>query len=201
MKKVQKSLAALAACALLALPLTASADWTEGAENRFYTEGGTVAARVSLTTQQSLRVAVSPDEGTASFYFLYGDDAEEESFALQLPCLVQQGAEPSALVSVLPVVDTGNGKRFYMIDTGVPAGCLIVSYSGGKYQTAFDASSVAGDWTEASIEVQEEELVLHLTDAAGTTQDYLLKYDRKSNTFSTEDAASVSTVVIDRTAE
>ena len=195
---MKKQILALAACALLAMPLTAHADWTTGAENRFYAAGGTIAARVSLTSEQSLRVSVSPDEGAASFYFLYGDDADEDAFSLQLPCFIQQdGGEPSALVSVLPVIDTGNGRRFYVIDTGTPAGCLIVSYSGGKYKTAFDASSIEGDWTEASIEVQKKELVLHLSDAAGHAQDYLLTYDKKAGTFSAEGAASVSTMVIE----
>lgn len=196
---MKRRILALGLCALLALPLSARADWTEGAENRFYSEGaGTMAARVSLTSQQYLRVAVTPSEASAEFYFLYGDKADEDAFALQLPCLTQAGdLGESALVSVLPVVNTGNGQRFYVIDTGAPAGCLIVSYSGGKYRTAFDASSVEGGWTSAEIEVQKKNLVLHLADDAGATQDYLLTYDKKSGTFSAEGAASVSTVTVE----
>lgn len=196
---MKKQILALSVCALLALPLSAQADWMTAPENRFYTEGGTIAARISLTSEQSLRLSVAPEEGTASFYFLYGDQADEDAFALQLPCLIQNsGTALSALVSVIPVIDTGNGSRFYLIDTGAPAGCLIVSYKDGGYKTAFDAASVEGDWTETSIEVQKKDLVLHLKDAAGTTQSYLLKYDKKSGTFSTEDAVSGSTVIIER---
>lgn len=200
---MKRRVLALGLCALLALPLSARADWTEGAENRFYSEGaGTMAARVSLTSQQYLRVAVTPSEASAEFYFLYGDKADEDAFALQLPCLTQAGdLGESALVSVLPVVNTGNGQRFYVIDTGAPAGCLIVAYSGGRYKTAFDASSVPGDWASAAIEVQKKDLVLHLTDGAGNTQDFLLSYDKKSGTFSAEGAASVSTVTIERPEE
>ena len=190
---MKKQILALSVCALLALPLSAQADWMTAPENRFYTEGGTIAARISLTSEQSLRLSVAPEEGTASFYFLYGDQADEDAFALQLPCLIQNGGTaPSALVSVIPVIDTGNGSR------GAPAGGLIVSYKDGGYKTAFDAASVEGDWTEASIEVQKKDLVLHLKDAAGTMQSYLLKYDKKSGTFSTEDAVSGSTVIIER---
>ena len=104
-------------------------------------------------------------------------------------------AVKNAIVSVTPVINTDNGKRFYIIDTGAPGGCLVVSYSGGKFKTAFDASSVPGDWTSASIEVQKKDLILHLSDAAGTTQDHVLVYDKKAGTFTAEDSA-VSTTVI-----
>ena len=167
---------------------TAWADWTGGTESRFYTEGGSGAARIALTAQQTLKVAVSTSDGAASFYFQYGDTADEDAFSLQLPALIQSGAMKSALVKVTPVVDTGSGRRFYLIDTGVPGGCLLVSYSKGKYQTAFDASSVAGDWKEASIEIQKKQLLLHLTDGAGKTASHVLAYDKKTNTFTAEDA-------------
>lgn len=94
----------------------------ESAEARFFTEGGTSAARISLSSEQFLKVSVSPAEDTASFYFLYGDMADEDAFALQLPCLTQtSGAVKNAIVSVTPVINTDNGKRFYIIDTARPA--------------------------------------------------------------------------------
>lgn len=193
---MNKKILAAAACTLFLFPFSVRADWMESAEARFFTEGGTSAARISLSSEQFLKVSVSPAEDTASFYFLYGDMADEDAFALQLPCLTQtSGAVKNALISVTPVINTDNGKRFYIIDTGAPGGCLVVSYSGGKFKTAFDASSVPGDWTSASIEVQKKDLILHLSDAAGTTQDHVLVYDKKAGTFTAEDSA-VSTIVI-----
>lgn len=47
---MKKQILALSVCALLALPLSAQADWMTAPENRFYTEGGTIAARISLTS-------------------------------------------------------------------------------------------------------------------------------------------------------
>lgn len=44
---MKKQILALSVCALLALPLSAQADWMTAPENRFYTEGGTIAARIS----------------------------------------------------------------------------------------------------------------------------------------------------------
>ena len=183
---MKKKLFALTLSAALLAAGSAYADWTGGEENRFYTEGGDSAARVSLTAQQTLKVALSTTEGTASFYFQYGNTADEDAFALHLPALVQNGAEKSALVTLTPLVDNGSGRRFYLIGTGAPGGCLLVSYSKGQYQTAFDASSVQGDWTEASIEIQKKQLVLHLKDAEGMTASHILAYDKKSNTFSAE---------------
>lgn len=93
---MKKQILALSVCALLALPLSAQADWMTAPENRFYTEGGTIAARISLTSEQSLRLSVAPEEGTASFYFLYGDQADEDAFALRLPCLIRTAAQSQA---------------------------------------------------------------------------------------------------------
>lgn len=188
----------LAACAALAFSGSAYADWTTGAENRFYVSGGEAAARISLTAQQTLKMTVSTkDTGSAAFYFLYGKTDDADAFALKLPALVQTEAESkTALVSVTPLVDTGNGKRYYILDTGAPGGCLIVSYSGGKYKIAFDASSVEGTWQSAAIEVQKKQLVLHLKDAAGKTQDHVLSYDKKSGIFTADTDASVSTVIV-----
>lgn len=194
---MKKKIIALATCAALALGDSAYADWATGAENRFFVSGGEAAARMSLTAQQTLKVTVSTKDENAGFYFLYGNTDDADAFALQLPALVQdEGTVKTALVSVMPLVDTGNGKRYYVIDTGAPGGCLIVSYAQGKYKTVFDASSVEGDWNSAELEVQKKQLVLHLKDAAGKTQDHILTYDKKSGTFSADSDSSVSTVIV-----
>lgn len=194
---MKKKVLALAACAVLFMAGSARADWIPGAENRFFVSNGEAAARVSLTAQQTLKVTVSTkDDGEAAFYFLYGNTDDADAFALQLPCLVQTDSMGrTALVSVTPLVDSGSGKRFYAIDTGAPGGCLLVSYSNGKYKTVFDASSVEGDWQSADIETQKKNLVLHLKAADGKTQDHILTYDKKSGTFSAGDT-SVSTVIV-----
>ncbi len=194
---MNKKVLAIALSAALALGGSAYADWQTGAENRFFVSGGEAAARVSLTAQQTLKVTVSTKDENAGFYFLYGNTDDADAFALQLPALVQdEGSVKTALVSVMPLVDTGNGKRYYVIDTGAPGGCLIVSYGQGKYKTVFDASTVEGSWSSAEIEVQKKQLVLHLKDAAGKTQDHILTYDKKSNTFSADADSAVSTVIV-----
>lgn len=194
---MKQKIVALAICASLYLTGTASADWMTGSENRFFISNGSGAVRMSLTAQQTLKIAVSvSDTGTADFYFLYGDRDDSDAFSLRLPCLIEtDGGERNALVSVTPIVDSGNGRRFYYIDTGVPAGCLLLSYSNGLYKTAFDAASIEGNWTSASIEVQKKQLVLHLKNSAGNTQDHILKYDKKNNLFSAEDSL-VSTITL-----
>ena len=193
---MKKHLIAWAICAALAVPFSVHADWTTSDANQFYAQDGIMGARVSLSSQQLLRMSLSPADEMTELYFLYGDASDEDAFSLQLPCHVEESDNgPSALVTILPVVNTGNGNRFYVIDTGVPDGCLIVSYKKGSYKTAFDAASVEGDWREASIEVQKKNLVLHLTDEAGNTTDFLLSYDKKADTFSAEGAASVITII------
>lgn len=193
---MKKKILALSACMALFMAGSSYADWIPGAENRFFVANGESAARISLTAQQTLKVTLSTKEdGEAAFYFLYGDTDDADAFALKLPCLVQtDDMGRTALISVTPLVDSGSGKRFYSIDTGAPGGCLLVSYGGGKYKTVFDASQIEGDWTSADIEVQKKNLVLHLKTADGKTQDHILTYDKKSDTFSAGDT-SVSTVI------
>ncbi len=193
---MKKQLVSLAACTLLLSPLPIHADWTAGEINQFYAEGGIIGARISLSSQQFLRMTLSPEEETTKLYFLASGADDESAFSLQLPCLTEQGQSgASALVSVLPIVNTDNGSRFYLITTGVPEGCLIVSSKGGTYKTAFDVSSVKGDWTEASVEVQKKNLVLHLTDTLDNTHDFILNYNKKEGTFSTKNAPTVITIV------
>ncbi len=184
---MKKKLFVLTLAAALMTTAAARADWTSGTESRFYTEGGASAARIALTAQQNLKTAISTADGTAEFYFQYGNTADEDAFALKLPAYIQDGTVKSALVSVTPIVDTGNGRRFYLLNTGAPGGCLLVSYSKGKYQTAFDASSVEGTYEKASIEVQKKQLILHLTDSAGKQTSHILTYDKKNNVFTAED--------------
>ena len=184
---MKKKLFVLTLAAARITTAAARADWTSGTESRFYTEGGASAARIALTAQQNLKTAISTADGTAEFYFQYGNTADEDAFALKLPAYIQEGAVKSALVSVTPIVDTGNGRRFYLLNTGAPGGCLLVSYSKGKYQTAFDASSVEGTYEKASIEVQKKQLILHLTDSAGKKSSHILTYDKKNNVFTAED--------------
>ena len=59
---MNKKILAAAACALFLFPFSARADWMESAEARFFTEGGTSAARISLSSEQFLKVSVSPAE-------------------------------------------------------------------------------------------------------------------------------------------
>lgn len=185
---MKKCIAALAVSASLFFTATASADWTSGTENRFFVSGGEAAARVALSAQQTLKLALSTkDKGRADLYFIYGDTPDEDAFTLALP-LALEGSDDAknALVTVTMVVDTGSGKRFFLVDTGTPSGCVLVSYAKGSYETAFDASELGGDWTSASLEVQKKQLILHLSDADGATEDHVLTYDKKSNTFAAD---------------
>lgn len=189
---MKKKILALAMAASLFAAGAAQADWQAGTENKLFVGGGQAAARMSLTAQQTLKTSVDTAAETATLVFMYGDTAEEDGYTLTLPLYVASG---NGVVTVQQIVDTGNQKRFYIVETGAPGGCLLVSYANKNYATAFDAADIEGNWDTASIEVQKKSLVLHLTDAEGNAESRTLTYDKKQNVF-TADGVSVSTVTV-----
>ena len=58
----------------------------------------------------------------------------------------------------------------------------VIAYKKGNFISAFDASSLKGDFDELSFRVGKKELILHTVNA-GRSADYVLKFDSKTDSF------------------
>ena len=123
--------------------------------------------------------------GKADVTFEPGTDAP---FTLKdIPVQLFKGkakTSPDSLnISLVPIINSGNGRTFYLIETGDANGCVLVSYHNGTFTKAFEASSVPGNWKDANIAITAKKLVLDLIESKGAVTEYQLAYDKKSNTF------------------
>ena len=120
----------------------------------------------------------SGETGSADLIFSVGESGNKLTLS-SLPVKVTSGTSSDghgytdAKLTITPLINT---------DTGTPAGTQIISYSKGNFTSLFTASSLKDTADSASFEVGKKELLLHLT-AGGTKEDYVLKYDSKTNTF------------------
>ena len=121
--------------------------------------------------------------------FQYGDEEKAKkvktsSYRIDIPYDKETGLS----LQFRPFVNTGNGKRFYLLDTGTPQGTKLIAYAKGEYHTAFDAATLAGDYKKSEIEITKKEIKITLEDAEGNTASYPLTYDNKTKMFTAEGA-------------
>ena len=145
----------------------------------------TIRRFVDLADTPILVTLKEQTPGKADVTFEPGTDAP---FTLKdIPVQLFKGkakTSPDSLnISIVPIINSGNGRTFYLIETGDADGCVLVSYHDGTFTKAFEASSVPGNWKDANIAVTAKKLVLDLIDSKGAVTEYQLAYDKKSNTF------------------
>ena len=181
---------ALISAALFSILLTAgaSANWAAGDSTILAVNQGEAAFHTSLSSEQRLDVGMTSGEtGSADLIFSLGN-SENKLTLSSLPVKVTSGTSSDghgytdAKLTITPLINTDTGRRYYLVETGTPAGTQIISYSKGNFTSLFTASSLKDTADSASFEVGKKELLLHLT-AGGTKEDYVLKYDSKTNTF------------------
>lgn len=176
--------------ALFSILLSAgvSANWATGDSTILAVNQGEAAFHTSLSSEQRLDVGMTSGESGSADIIFSMNSSENKLTLSSIPVKVTSGTSSDghsytdAKLTVTPLVNTDTGRRYYLVETGTPAGTQIISYSKGNFSTLFTASSLKETADGASFEVGKKELILHLT-TGGTKEDYDLKYDSKTNTF------------------
>lgn len=182
---MQKKIISMALSAALLLSGSAYADWISGNSARLTIPSGDSSIMMDLADTPILVTLKEQTPGKADVTFEPGTDAP---FTLKdIPVQLFKGkakTSPDSLnISIVPIINSGNGRTFYLTETGDADGCVLVSYHNGTFTKAFEASSVPGNWKDANIAITAKKLVLDLIDSKGTVTEYQLAYDKKSNTF------------------
>lgn len=182
---MQKKIISMALSAALLLSGSAYADWISGNSASLTIPSGDSAIMMDLADTPILVTLKEQTPGKADVTFEPGTDAP---FTLKdIPVQLFKGkakTSPDSLnISIVPIINSGNGRTFYLTETGDADGCVLVSYHNGTFTKAFEASSVPGNWKDANIAITAKKLVLDLIDSKGTVTEYQLAYDKKSNTF------------------
>lgn len=182
---MQKKIISMALSAALLLSGSAYADWISGNSASLTIPSGDSSIMMDLADTPVLVTLKEQTPGKADVTFEPGTDAP---FTLKdIPVQLFKGkakTSPDLLnISIVPIINSGNGRTFYLIETGDADGCVLVSYHNGTFTKAFEASSVPGNWKDANIAITAKKLVLDLIDSKGAVTEYQLAYDKKSNTF------------------
>ena len=182
---MQKKIISMALSAALLLSGSAYADWISGNSASLTIPSGDSSIMMDLADTPILVTLKEQTPGKADVTFEPGTDAP---FTLKdIPVQLFKGkakTSPDSLnISIVPIINSGNGRTFYLTETGDADGCVLVSYHNGAFTKAFEASSVPGNWKDANIAITAKKLVLDLIDSKGTVTEYQLAYDKKSNTF------------------
>lgn len=182
---MQKKIISMALSAALLLSGSAYADWISGNSASLIIPSGDSSIMMDLADTPILVTLKEQTPGKADVTFEPGTDAP---FTLKdIPVQLFKGkakTSPDSLnISIVPIINSGNGRTFYLTETGDADGCVLVSYHNGTFTKAFEASSVPGNWKDANIAITAKKLVLDLIDSKGTVTEYQLAYDKKSNTF------------------
>lgn len=182
---MQKKIISMALSAALLLSGSAYADWISGNSASLTIPSGDSSIMMDLADTPILVTLKEQTPGKADVTFEPGTDAP---FTLKdIPVQLFKGkakAYPDSLnISIVPIINSGNGRTFYLTETGDANGCVLVSYHNGTFTKAFEASSVPGNWKDANIAITAKKLVLNLIDSKGAVTEYQLAYDKKSNTF------------------
>ena len=86
-------------------------------------------------------------------------------------------------------MQTDNGKRFYVFQTGDIKGLRIVSYQKGEFALAFDGSSLTGEEGDGTLEITKKDLLLHVDPPAGGSHSsagssvYVLTFNKATGMF------------------
>lgn len=182
---MQKKIISMALSAALLLSGSAYADWISGNSASLTIPSGDSPIMMDLADTPILVTLKEQTPGKADVTFEPGTDAP---FTLKdIPVQLFKGkakTSPDSLnISIVPIINSGNGRTFYLTETGDANGCVLVSYHNGTFTKAFEASSVPGNWKDANIAITAKKLVLNLIDSKGAVTEYQLAYDKKSNTF------------------
>lgn len=182
---MQKKIISMALSAALLLSGSAYADWISGNSASLTIPSGDSSIMMDLADTPILVTLKEQTPGKADVTFEPGTDAP---FTLKdIPVQLFKGkakTSPDSLnISIVPIINSGNGRTFYLTETGDVNGCVLVSYHNGTFTKAFEASSVPGNWKDANIAITAKKLVLNLIDSKGAVTEYQLAYDKKSNTF------------------
>lgn len=182
---MQKKIISMVLSAALLLSGSAYAEWISGNSASLTIPSGDSSIMMDLADTPILVTLKEQTPGKADVTFEPGTDAP---FTLKdIPVQLFKGkakTSPDSLnISIVPIINSGNGRTFYLIETGDADGCVLVSYHNGTFTKAFEASSVPGNWKDANIAITAKKLVLDLIDSKGTVTEYQLAYDKKSNTF------------------
>ena len=182
---MQKKIISMALSAALLLSGSAYADWISGNSASLTIPSGDSSIMMDLADTPILVTLKEQTPGKADVTFEPGTDAP---FTLKdIPVQLFKGkakTSPDSLnISIVPIINSGNGRTFYLTETGGVNGCVLVSYHNGTFTKAFEASSVPGNWKDANIAITAKKLVLNLIDSKGAVTEYQLAYDKKSNTF------------------
>lgn len=182
---MQKKIISMALSAALLLSGSAYADWISGNSASLTIPSGDSYIMMDLADTPILVTLKEQTPGKADVTFEPGTDVP---FTLKdIPVQLFKGkakTSPDSLnISIVPIINSGNGRTFYLIETGDANGCVLVSYHNGTFTKAFEASSVPGNWKDANIAITAKKLVLDLIDSKGAVTEYQLAYDKKSNTF------------------
>lgn len=182
---MQKKIISMALSAALLLSGSAYADWISGNSASLTVPSGDSSIMMDLADTPILVTLKEQTPGKADVTFEPGTDVP---FTLKdIPVQLFKGkakTSPDSLnISIVPIINSGNGRTFYLIETGDADGCVLVSYHNGTFTKAFEASSVPGNWKDANIAITAKKLVLDLIDSKGAVTEYQLAYDKKSNTF------------------
>lgn len=182
---MQKKIISMALSAALLLSGSAYADWISGNSASLTIPTGDSSIMMDLADTPILVTLKEQTPGKADVTFEPGTDAP---FTLKdIPVQLFKGkakTSPDSLhISIVPIINSGNGRTFYLTETGDANGCVLVSYHNGTFTKAFEASSVPGNWKDANIAITAKKLVLNLINSKGAVTEYQLAYDKKSNTF------------------
>lgn len=182
---MQKKIISMALSAALLLSGSAYADWISGNSASLTIPSGDSSIMMDLADTPILVTLKEQTPGKADVTFEPGTEAP---FTLKdIPVQLFKGkakTSPDSLnISIVPIINSGIGRTFYLIETGDANGCVLVSYHNGTFTKAFEASSVPGNWKDANIAITAKKLVLDLIDSKGAVTEYQLAYDKKSNTF------------------
>ena len=114
---------------------TAYANWQEGSTSSLAVSGGEAAIQINLSAEQRLGINLNAvNDGKADAVFSTAIN-ESNLILSDLPvALYGENGRKDASVSITQFVQTDNGKRFYVFQTGDIKGLRIVSYQkGGIY--------------------------------------------------------------------
>ena len=176
----------LLSAALLSLSMAAgvSANWLTGSPTVLAVSHGESAFQTALSNDQRLAVNLTASD-SASADIVFSTQASSSVLTLSgLPVEISSDDNQDAKVSITPLVNDGNGLRFYLIDTGKAAGASIVSYKRGNFATAFSTSAIPEN-AVTSFEVTKKEVLLHVTQN-GSTETYSLSLNAKEGTFTAQ---------------
>ena len=163
---------------------TAYASWQEGSTSSLAVSGGEAAIQINLSAEQRLGINLKADA-------VFSTAINESNLILSdLPvALYGENGRKDASVSITQFVQTDNGKRFYVFQTGDIKGLRIVSYQKGEFTLAFDGSSLTGEEGDGTLEITKKDLLLHVDPPAGGSHSsagssvYVLTFNKATGMF------------------